>query len=371
MPQFWLNIIYLCFLSLLYVYSRSEGGRYPTFLFLTFLSVFFFELLAFWQAGKHVKAKFLIAGSIFEANTSLDFRIHVDFPSLSSRTLAGHIDIPRSWSAHGAPAFSLHPGPQQEDPTFHLQTGRRGKYTLGPVYAQISDPLGLFKKESCLHEGVEIWVTPTLLPDGAAYFQRDEQDSSKGDLNLSGWPSSSARPYQYGDPFQRIHWKSTARVQKIMVRETEAEESYPTLLWLDLSRSSYYRNEDALETAVSLTATLLKQLNQSGHSLRFISSGGDYWETHLPTTQFAEVQKHLAVAAADGEHSPEYTMARLPKINDLMIITASLSPQMVEGINRLLWDNQSVTLFLTDRLTAGKGLSGLNPLVKVRCAANA
>ncbi len=367
MPQYLRNLSYFVFLILLYVYSRSEGGRYPTFLFVAIALLFCASYLFFWHGKKSTKINLLLDTFLFEAYTSIDFQLEIQSSTLTSGTLSGYIRIPRLWGDSESLPFRDHGlHPQTQSLPFHLQVGRRGKYLLGPVYMQISDPLGLFHKELCLHQGIEIWITPSFFLATTPLMLNNEQDSSQEYFSLSGRPSSSSRPYQQGDSWQRIHWKATAHSQKIMVRENETEEDQPTLLWLDLSRHSYYRNPETLEKAISLAASLLKEYSQHGQALRFISTGWDHWEAHLPTSHFDEILKHLAVAAADGEAPAQATMPALPKKNKLLMITSRLTPSLADELNRLLWENQSITIFLTSGTDRKHENFALNPMIEVR-----
>ena len=48
--------------------------------------------------------------------------------------------------------------------------------------------------------------------------------------------ASGVRPYEFGDSFNRIHWKSTARTGELMVKIFELDPASDIWLILDLER---------------------------------------------------------------------------------------------------------------------------------------
>lgn len=66
------------------------------------------------------------------------------------------------------------------------------------------------------------------------------------------------RPYQPGDPLRAIHWRSTARRRRCMVREYDIACGLPLLLTLRPARTakSYVDSDERWESALSFAATL-------------------------------------------------------------------------------------------------------------------
>jgi uncharacterized protein (DUF58 family) len=102
----------------------------------------------------------------------------------------------------------------------------RGRYQLGPIRLRTSDPFGLFPMERDWHATNNVVVYPLtfdvhqfalpmgLLPGGDALRRRTHYVTT----NAAG-----VRDYAPGDSFSRIHWRSSARRDRLIVKEFELD----------------------------------------------------------------------------------------------------------------------------------------------------
>ena len=222
------------------------------------------------------------------------------------------------------------PGRTRESIEFTLVPDKRGHYLVGPAEVVLEDPFGLFAATLTCGEAVDLWVTPRILPLKDWPEAPHGPEAKASALAHHGEPSSSARRYQYGDPWRRIHWKATARLHTLMVREVESLADDPTLLWLDLSRHSYWRAGEAVETAVSLAATVLNLFHEFGQPAIFVASAKETYTFSLPATDLTPALRYLAVAAADGTAPPDETVVALPPEGDLIVITGKPSANLLQ-----------------------------------------
>lgn len=103
---------------------------------------------------------------------------------------------------------------------------QRGRYQLGPVRIRTSDPFGLFPMERDWPVTNNVVVFPLtfelhqfalpigMLPGGDALRRRTHYVTT----NAAG-----VRDYAPGDSFSRIHWRSTARRDRLVVKEFELD----------------------------------------------------------------------------------------------------------------------------------------------------
>lgn len=117
---------------------------------------------------------------------------------------------------------------------------RRGRYTLGPLILSSGDPLGLFRMERVLPTTSPMVVYPATvdlpgfmppmgeLPGGDAIRRRTHHVTT----NVSG-----VRDYQPGDSFNRIHWPSTARTGRLIVKEFELDPTTDIWIFLDMDET--------------------------------------------------------------------------------------------------------------------------------------
>ncbi len=134
-------------------------------------------------------------------------------------------------------------GPRAERAwTVRTVCSERGRYRLGPLTVSAGDPFGLFQLSRNLPQTTHIVVYPYtvdiprfelplgLLPGGDALRRRTHYVTP----NASG-----VRDYSPGDTYNRIHWLSTARRDRLMVKEFELDPQADVWVFLDGRRGTY------------------------------------------------------------------------------------------------------------------------------------
>ncbi|MCE9532961.1 MAG: DUF58 domain-containing protein [Planctomycetes bacterium] len=146
----------------------------------------------------------------------------------------------------------------------------RGYYQIGPTILETGDLFGLYRRHRVVTKPLFLLVLPKILP-----LPRYDFASQRpiGEINtahrLFEDPTRNAgvRPYQMGDPLQRVHWRATARTGELMSRIYETTTLAGATILLDFHTDGYhtrgepYRSELAVVVAVSL-AHSVALLNQ-------------------------------------------------------------------------------------------------------------
>ncbi len=117
---------------------------------------------------------------------------------------------------------------------------RRGRYYLGPITVASGDPFGVVTIRRRMPDTTtSITVYPATvelatfaapaghLAGGEALFRRTHHTTT----NVSG-----TREYAPGDSFNRIHWRSTARMDRLIVKEFELDPAADVWILLDMER---------------------------------------------------------------------------------------------------------------------------------------
>jgi hypothetical protein len=163
---------------------------------------------------------------------------------------------------------SLPPG-QTTRVHYALHVPRRGLYTTPRFWLRSCYPLGLVEAVLTVRQPREAVVLPrlghlsgewthriaaTLVGEGD---HRLRQRASEGDF-------FAVRPWQSGDSTRWIHWRTTARAARPMVRQFEREPSPIVALILDpyLPQPATKGELARLEAAISFLATALADLAQ-------------------------------------------------------------------------------------------------------------
>jgi uncharacterized protein (DUF58 family) len=151
---------------------------------------------------------------------------------------------------------------------------RRGLYGHNDFIVRSGFPFILFTGSSKITVLGEVLVYPALLdveealPDMAG-FAEGEAVRTAG----SGDEIYSLRGFRPGDDLRQIHWKASAKVSELMVKEYAEYESRKATIILDNLKTWGIPagNEEVFEKAVSLAASLAKFFIDSGHLVRVVS----------------------------------------------------------------------------------------------------
>lgn len=148
---------------------------------------------------------------------------------------------------------------------------RRGRHRIEGIKLQTRFPFGLFIKGANLFLSSDLVVYPALRPlpeslvHDLAVLGYDQAVSKRG----PGVGLYNLREYQHGDDSRAIHWKTTARVSRLIVRETETEDLRQVTLALPTAVPED-RSPECFEQAVSLTASLSAHFQQQGFAVRLL-----------------------------------------------------------------------------------------------------
>jgi len=172
----------------------------------------------------------------------------------------------------GLTLWQLMPGASQIL-SYPLIATRRGRLRFDGVRVGTSFPFGLFHKKAYYPLDGSVVVAPTVRPLESTFLQGLSLIGQDLSLPRKGHGSDlyNLRQYHAGDDSRSIHWLSTARTSKLMVRETEAEDQRRVTLLLSLLAP--LSHEELFEEAVSLAASMVQDLVARGYQVRLVVGG--------------------------------------------------------------------------------------------------
>ncbi len=257
---------------------------------------------------------------------------------------------------------------------------RRGRYRLGPMTLRSSDPFGIFprvREIPTTHHVVVLPMTVPLegfpipsgrLPGGEALRRRTHQITP----NASG-----VRDYVPGDSFSRIHWRSTARLQKLIVKEFELDPLAEIWIIVDAALSPHFELQQPAERAklkdddvfqlppatieygVTAAASLAMHFLQLNRAVGFIAYGAarQVIQPEPGEAQRLRLLESLAVLNAVGDtplqHVVKIEGPRIPQGATAIFITPSVNTDMLAGIRRLRHTGRQPVLVLLNAASFG------------------
>ncbi len=210
--------------------------------------------------------------------------------------------------------------------SYPLLVGRRGLHRIEGIKLLTRFPFGLFLKAATLPAPSETVVYPEIkpLPRTLAHDLATRGDDQTVSRRGPGVALYNLRRYHDGDDSRAIHWKTTARQRRLMVRETEAEDQRRVVLVLPTAVPDRARPD--FEQAVELTASLAAFFHQQGHAIRLLVG-----EQEIPTgtgeSHYDAMLRALALCQpATGQSPASPAMERLlgqPVPGELMLVVLS------------------------------------------------
>ncbi len=175
---------------------------------------------------------------------------------------------------------------------------KRGSALLSNIEISTMYPFSLIEKSRLIKTKDEVLVYPHRIPPNRDLIFKT---GWKGDF-LSGKAGGSENPfgirdYKEGDPMRSIHWKSTAKTGKLMVKEYEKEKKKKFYLYLYLSKPKNKIEEDRCEKLISMCCGWIHHLGTGGYEtnlqingLNIKNSDGRYLNSYMRSLALLELE---------------------------------------------------------------------------------
>jgi uncharacterized protein (DUF58 family) len=310
-----------------------------------------------------------------EARERITIRNLWNFPKLWVE-LRDHSDLPQ----HGAGFVTYLPGHDRRRWSARTLCTMRGKFTLGPATLISGDPFGIFRLERQIPGTNEVLVYPRTTPLPGFSLPSAElpggQDVKSRAFHVT--PNvSTIREYQPGDSFNRIHWRSTARMGQLMVKEFELDPTAEVYIALDMQErvqqilaptraargdqplSDQRIAESTEEYSVQMAASIARHLLEQNRMLGLISWGQhrEVIPAERESRQLFKILEALSVLRAHGAQPLAEVLAaeavRFGRNCTLVIITPSLDERWVASLQHLLYRGVRAVVVLIDPQSFG------------------
>jgi len=188
---------------------------------------------------------------------------------------------------------------------------KRGEYKMGPFVVYFFDPLNLFffKRTYYVYSAVVVYpqifkiekfpaLTRSILP----WFGIETARSSGDDDEFYG-----VREYKEGEPVKKIHWLSSARKNKLIVKQFQLQSFFGTTIIFNLEKAQNLGQgkESVAEYIIKIAASVADYLTERGVSIELLAHIGEM--VHLPFNKGQEhlenILRVLAVAQAESRIS--------------------------------------------------------------------
>lgn len=189
---------------------------------------------------------------------------------------------------------------------YRLPTVKRGHLKTGPLALTLTDPLGISTRRFESGEAAEALVYPTVFPiRPPPRLPGNTFDAvRRSPMAQSGDELYGLRPFQRGDDPRRIHWRSSAHHDELIVRQFEEFSHTHTTVLLDtravlLDFESKVGDGERFEAMVSAAASICRASQLRGDQVRLVTTADFDSGYGSDTAHLHKIYGHLALASPD------------------------------------------------------------------------
>lgn len=261
----------------------------------------------------------------------------------------------------------------------------RGEYQLGPITISSGDPFGLYAFFRTIGATSRIITYPAIIPLHDFAIPSGILSGGDAQRQRAHFVTTNAagiREYAPGDSFNRIHWRSTARKNRLLVKEFELDPLADVWIFLDLSAQSLVERPDSRnlnlsknynlipgtnfrlpasteEYGVVIAGSIAKYYLDRGRNLGFVTYGPqrEILQADRSQRQLHQLLELLAVVKSSGDfdisHMLNIDTEYLGRGTTLIIITADQSEQWVRQAHVLSRRGVRIVAILLDPSSFG------------------
>jgi uncharacterized protein (DUF58 family) len=192
---------------------------------------------------------------------------------------------------------------------------RRGWFPFAPLQVETRAPFGLSRARRTLAaagpEGVLVFPEYRELEQLALFDQRPAAETNAARLGAAG-EFIGVRDFRPGDPRRSVHWRSTARAGRLIVKEFAAEAQPALTMALDLRAGAALGPQgDTLELGIKVAATLARYALRRSLPFSLVTNSRT-WPAPPGPLSWWGLMSYLARVAAEGEAPFGECLRRLP-----------------------------------------------------------
>ncbi len=303
--------------------------------------------------------------------------------------------------ASGSRVFSWIGGKEQRTYTSYTLLTQRGEYNLGPTVIYSGDPFGLFAFQRNYDSLDTVLVMPYfvelstfpfppgLLTGGKALRRKTPETTPQ---------SAGVREYAPGDALSRIHWPTTARRDRFMVKEFEQDPQADVWVFLDAQKTAHFSQVEqdeapkvekfwlwkqkfkfslpasTFEYSASVAASVANYFIKQGQAVAFVSSGQMHTalSAERGDRQMTKILETLAFLKGEGELPllglVNAQMANVSRGSVAVLITASGDESIAIAADGLAQRRIKPVVILIDPTSFGSatGIETLAGVLKAR-----
>jgi uncharacterized protein (DUF58 family) len=228
---------------------------------------------------------------------------------------------------------------------YQIAAAPRGRYRMDGAELLIADPFGLAEARIKMDRADQMLVYPRVYELEGLFTDGGTPGGDRGRSMLhraSGYDLHSIREHQVGESLRRVHWRSTARRRRLMVKELQdtPRDEACVLLDGDAAAVTGMSPDSSFDMQVRAAASLLRRMSDAGQRSSLVIHGSQRSRHRLGfgSGDWASVLGELAAVEADAPRPLAEFLAESSRGPDpvdaarVFVITAGMSPLLAERV---------------------------------------
>ncbi|MBN2082897.1 DUF58 domain-containing protein [bacterium] len=244
-------------------------------------------------------------------------------------------------------AFLDAPPLQPVEASYYIVPARRGAFKVGPFFLYGGDPFGFYKCWSKKEQFSELTVLPCPVafsfqqPPSTSFLSQDELET----VPVSGNSTEflGVREYIEGEPLKRVHWRTSARLGRLISRQYELNvaASVSALVLADDAMYTGTKVDNPLEYSLTMVASLGHATLTERFRLSYMALTGERYETASGTGRgfYEELTVRLARLKGGGavnwEKQGRVLLGYLPAGSHLVVFAARIDDALRGRLRQL------------------------------------
>ena len=232
---------------------------------------------------------------------------------------------------------------------YKIEAASRGRFEVGPLEVTVSDPFGLARTKTSEVGPSTLLVHPRIEKLSLPRDMGERRSSAASALRQPTGPRGedfyTLREYAEGDELRKIHWPSTAKRNKLMIRQEETPWHMRATILFDDRRAVHEGDgsQSSFEHAIEGTASVVDLYHRSGYGFRLAASHHDGIPSGKGANHYNRCLDVLAMAQLRGPRSEDddSLLTRLGEIEarggseeTLVVLTGSLDAPTANALGR-------------------------------------
>lgn len=248
---------------------------------------------------------------------------------------------------------------------------RRGLYNCGVFKLNIRDTFNISNINLNIEKNAIIKVYPRVFNING--LTMGGADIYKNTLNLISnkedqFAVKDVRKYQQGDSLKRVHWKLSAKIGELYVRNSENISGEEVTILMDMKEKnlSLDTRGEIEESIIDTTVSIIKYLVNKNIEVRILVNGRKSEEVLIASKeQFNNYLEALITKNSDGTKEFSDFISensyKVSKVSSIILVSAEITQSLLDNLLMLKSRGYPVTFFYSD-----KGSSGMEHAEKLR-----